>query len=334
MALLHSTPEVLPFSKYPFIATSLLGKLQNTLSSDIGDRKIEFSPSSIKSESFLTRLKLQSSQMLGVQFGPRTNIISRKLSSHHILIPIAGQMTIKSIGSDVELMPGQAALHLANEPLFIDWRPNSKAIVILINQSGLQQFDEASRLFDPKYLMAAASRRIIDLKQGPGMSLVNIVNMICTEAENNGTLLTKPSCLGFFEKLLFEAILGTRKAVKNQHAVGVPSCSPAQVKHALNFVNNNLRVDISIEDLTGVAGCSARTLQNLFSAQFGLGPMTYVKNLKLKMVRKDLLDASSDATKIGDIAAHWGFYHASNFTANYCRLFGEKPSQTLKAKAI
>lgn len=333
MALLLSSPEILPFSKHPFIATTALDHLQDTISSNIGERKIEFAPSNIQSESFLTRLQLPASEMLGVQFGPRTHIISNKLSSHHILIPITGQMTIKSIGSDVEITPGKAALHLANEPLYVDWRPHSKAIVIIITQSGLQQLDEASRLFDPKYLTAASNRRVIDLKQGPGMSLLNVVNMICTEAETNGRLLTKGSCLHLFEKLLFEAVLGTRQTVKNQHAVGIPSCSPAQVKHALNYINNHLRYDISIEALTEAAGCSSRTLQNLFSAQFGLGPMTYIKNLKLKMVRKDLLAASPEETKIGDIAAYWGFYHASNFTANYCRLFGEKPSQTLKTIA-
>jgi AraC-like DNA-binding protein len=35
---------------------------------------------------------------------------------------------------------------------------------------------------------------------------------------------------------------------------------------------------------------------------------------------------------VNEIAARWGFDHAGNFAADYRRLFGELPSQTLRGQ--
>jgi AraC family ethanolamine operon transcriptional activator len=34
--------------------------------------------------------------------------------------------------------------------------------------------------------------------------------------------------------------------------------------------------------------------------------------------------------RIGDVAARWGFWHFSQFSADYRRMFGELPSETLR----
>jgi AraC family ethanolamine operon transcriptional activator len=47
-------------------------------------------------------------------------------------------------------------------------------------------------------------------------------------------------------------------------------------------------------------------------------------------VRHDLCAHRSAPKKITAIAIHRGFWHMSQLTADYKRLFGETPSQTLR----
>jgi AraC family ethanolamine operon transcriptional activator len=89
---------------------------------------------------------------------------------------------------------------------------------------------------------------------------------------------------------------------------------------------------ISITDLCENLYVSRRTLQNCFHEVLGICPMTYLKALRLNAVRRALKDGAvrGDRT-VQDIAAAYGFWHMSQFAADYRRLFQELPSETLRA---
>ncbi|MBK7615207.1 MAG: helix-turn-helix domain-containing protein [Burkholderiales bacterium] len=74
-------------------------------------------------------------------------------------------------------------------------------------------------------------------------------------------------------------------------------------------------------------GVSPRKLLYCFKDVLGQNPATYIKAVRLNGVRRDL--ASLHATVL-DVAARWGFWHFSHFSADYKRLFGELPSETLR----
>lgn len=74
---------------------------------------------------------------------------------------------------------------------------------------------------------------------------------------------------------------------------------------------------------------SRRTLNQAFLHALGASPLTYVRNLRLIRVRRELQQAPQ-STCIADIAARWGFWHMSLFSRYYRDLFNELPSQTLR----
>jgi AraC family ethanolamine operon transcriptional activator len=51
--------------------------------------------------------------------------------------------------------------------------------------------------------------------------------------------------------------------------------------------------------------------------------------VRLNGVRRELRHGTAEL-RIGDVAARWGFWHQSQFAADYRTLFGELPSQTLR----
>ena len=100
------------------------------------------------------------------------------------------------------------------------------------------------------------------------------------------------------------------------------------VIRACEFVDSNLRAPIALMDLCEAAGVSTRALEYGFRDFYGLGPMAYVRNLRLCRVRHDLLDPAH-ADSVSSAARRWSFTHMGQFSHDYRALFGEVPSKTL-----
>jgi AraC family transcriptional regulator, ethanolamine operon transcriptional activator len=93
-------------------------------------------------------------------------------------------------------------------------------------------------------------------------------------------------------------------------------------------IDHRLTDGISVAEVCRRTGVSRRSLEAVFRSMVGMGPGTYIRNLQLNRVRRDLLSADRDAESIGDIAARYGVWHWSRFSQSYKLLFGELPSQT------
>jgi AraC-like DNA-binding protein len=100
------------------------------------------------------------------------------------------------------------------------------------------------------------------------------------------------------------------------------------VIRACEFVESHLRAPIALVDLCEAAGVSTRALEYGFRDFYDVGPMAYVRNLRLCRVRHDLLD---QADSVSSAARRWSFTHMGQFSHDYRALFGEMPSKTLAA---
>ena len=85
----------------------------------------------------------------------------------------------------------------------------------------------------------------------------------------------------------------------------------------------------SITEICKNVGVSKKVLQTYFQEIMGTSASHYLKAIRLNRVRRDLKQADPRTESVQDIACKWGFWHASNFTANYKTMFGELPSETL-----
>jgi AraC family ethanolamine operon transcriptional activator len=85
-----------------------------------------------------------------------------------------------------------------------------------------------------------------------------------------------------------------------------------------------------IDDLAWAADVSVRTLQTAFLDYYGVPPLRYLTLRRLHEVRDELRKADPDETTVTRIAARFGFWQFGRFAGQYRRLFGEKPSETLR----
>lgn len=115
-------------------------------------------------------------------------------------------------------------------------------------------------------------------------------------------------------------------------AVPFPAKARRVVALAREYIEQHPDRPITVLDLCQQTFTSRRTLQYCFEQVVGMSPAAYLKVLRLNSLRRELV-ATRGATTIGDLAARWGFWHLSQFSLDYKRLFGELPSETLRRSA-
>ena len=94
----------------------------------------------------------------------------------------------------------------------------------------------------------------------------------------------------------------------------------------------NPRETVTVSQLCRIAKVSERTLQYGFLEHFGVTPKTYLKSFRLNKVRRELWKSDPAYTRVNDVANLWGFWHMGQFAADYRKLFGELPSETLNRR--
>ena len=116
------------------------------------------------------------------------------------------------------------------------------------------------------------------------------------------------------------------EAPLGRHAV-----SRSQIIHmSMDFVDQHGGEFLSVEQLASAAGVSERTLRDAFQQYFGVAPVRYLNRRTLHLVRKALKTANPAATTVTEIATQFGVWELGRFARDYCALFGELPSETLR----
>jgi len=86
---------------------------------------------------------------------------------------------------------------------------------------------------------------------------------------------------------------------------------------------------ISVLALCSALGTSRRRLHYCFQEVLGTTPAKYLRMIRLNGAHRALRGGGA-ASSVQAVAAHWGFWHLSQFAQDYRRQFGERPSETLK----
>lgn len=128
---------------------------------------------------------------------------------------------------------------------------------------------------------------------------------------------------------LFENVIQPRLGIGKRESAIVLRTNLFQ--EALTYLEASNQ-EPSVEALADALGVSRRALEKAFKNTIGVSPGQFMLARKLTRVR-DALELKKGP--VIDIAWEEGFEHASRFSAQYARLFLEKPSQTLKrAEAV
>lgn len=97
----------------------------------------------------------------------------------------------------------------------------------------------------------------------------------------------------------------------------------------LEMITAHLAGRVTLGDMERWSGRSARTIQLAFRKRFGIGPIEWLRDRRLDLVRARLLAARNGET-VREIAAACGIHRPATLVPEYVRRFGERPSDTLR----
>lgn len=106
------------------------------------------------------------------------------------------------------------------------------------------------------------------------------------------------------------------------------------ISQARDYILGHPGEPTTILELCNYLHVSRRTLQNAFQNIVGVSPIQYLKAIRLNAVRRELLSQYSLNMTVQDAAMTWGFWHLSQFAADYHALFNELPSETLARRGV
>jgi AraC-like DNA-binding protein len=102
------------------------------------------------------------------------------------------------------------------------------------------------------------------------------------------------------------------------------------LRRAEAFLAAHMRTAVSLPEVAAVANVSLRTLTRAFHKKHGIGPIGFLRRLRMEAARRDLLAAEPGFESVTKVALRYGFAHLGRFAGEYRKAFAESPSETLR----
>ncbi|RFB84565.1 AraC family transcriptional regulator [Rhizobium leguminosarum bv. trifolii] len=227
-----------------------------------------------------------------------------------------GQMLLgQSHEADHFLVRG--ALH-RSQKLFLDWEQIRRTF---------------GQLFEAPLVGSLDLSPVIDGSTPAGHLVKNLVETMISGMLGDGILLQSPIAMTNLPQALAELLIRSvphRYSQRLEQAAFTPA--PRHIRRAIDFMHANIAEPITIAMIAQSANVSVRSLETGFRTFKGATPASYLRTLRLRAARKDLLDRSN-VQSIREICLKWGFVHAGRFSALYGSVYGESPRETRRRKS-
>jgi AraC-like DNA-binding protein len=170
-----------------------------------------------------------------------------------------------------------------------------------------------------------------DLTSMNGQSWLRLFHYASAEISAPHSLLRDvPAARQQLEQMLITGFLLSHRHNYTDALLGPQSAAaPFYVKRAEAFIEAHFAEPLSLADIAGHVGVSARSLQNGFQRFRGMTPMAFLRSIRLHHVHRALTIADPAISSVTEIALVCGFTHLGEFGTLYKRTFGVTPSQTL-----
>lgn len=204
---------------------------------------------------------------------------------------------------------------------------NFVALTFQVDQAALARAAIKTTAADPQTDIEFGRRHVFAANQGA--ALARFMTLCCTEIDDGNLTSGVGDLNRTYGQALKTLILQTFEyKPPASPRLGSNSIIPYYVHRAEEFIRANHVDDLSIATIAGAAGVSIRTLQAGFKNARDSTPMTFLRDVRLERVRRDLLIAGNKGWSVTQIATDHGFTQLGQFSKDYRSVFGELPSQT------
>ena len=105
------------------------------------------------------------------------------------------------------------------------------------------------------------------------------------------------------------------------------------ILHCRTLIEERDSESILVGELATNSGVSERTLRTAFNEYYGVGPIRYLQLRQIHLVHLALRVANPETESVTDVLLRHGQWEFGRFAKLYQQLYGELPSETLRAKS-
>jgi AraC-like DNA-binding protein len=158
-----------------------------------------------------------------------------------------------------------------------------------------------------------------------------VLEFLARDVLANADVAASPLVVEQTARLLGATLLTTFPNTVTERPAGTTSV-PTSLRRALAFIEEHAAEPVSLAQIAAAIHVTPRTLQATFRQRLGTTPTQYLRRVRLERAHRELLAADPVAgVGVTDIAHRWGFFHAGRFAAQYRKVYGNSPRQTLRS---
>jgi AraC-like DNA-binding protein len=265
-----------------------------------------------------------------VRFGRDIGLRSVEADSYHVAAPVSGVAESRiGLHEPIETTRERAAVFPVDVPIDIRWRGDCTQMCLHFPRVALERRLE-------QHLDRPLNKPIIfsptmDLTTPRGHSWVRMLHLANREARREQGLLGHPLAAKSIEAALVDGLLLAQPHNYSDALLhGTRVAAPRAVREAIELLEAYPDRAWSAPALASQAHVSVRALQEGFQRALDTTPMRYLREVRLRRVREDLLAATPDVATVGAIVHRWGILNQGRFAGAYRKRFGEAPSETLR----
>ncbi|MFI7114903.1 AraC family transcriptional regulator [Amycolatopsis sp. NPDC049868] len=246
-----------------------------------------------------------------------------------VLVPLSGLAEIRCGPDRVALTTDMACVVSPTDQVHMRWPSDCVQLIVRLERAPMEAC--LAELLGAPLRRPLRFAPAMDIRSGYGRSWCHALDLLVSELDRPGSLIEQSAVADRFENTLMSALLVGHEHNYTRMLKGEVSAAPTRaVSIALEWIEGHPKRLHTTASLAREADVTARSLQLGFRKHFNMGPMEYLREVRLRRVRDQLVAAQSDAVTVTEIAAEWGFLHGGHFAARYQRRFGERPSETLR----
>ncbi|MCH9687327.1 MAG: AraC family transcriptional regulator, partial [Deltaproteobacteria bacterium] len=268
--------------------------------------------------------------LLYCRYGGHIELEAPALPFTLLQTPIAGTSRMQRCGQTVDQDVRLGSMVDAGHDITVRFTPEAESLATIVEPAALSRMLGTLLGRHPTSPIAFELGSRIDATQTEGVH--DLVRMLARQIDSNSPVLASPLARKqIADHLLLQILYGQPHSYSKLLHRAPAAPAPRHVRRVEEHIEAHAEQPIRLEDLVAVSGVSARSLQVGFRRFRGTTPMGHLRRVRLHRAREQLASSDPSVATVTEIALRWGFPSLGRFSQNYRRIFGETPSQTLRA---
>lgn len=315
----------------------------------LNEHALSWSPGEV--DSVLYRLSTRRLTLMVLRYGPQVEVRPVPFDGFVLVqVPLRGRSIIESDGHTTSIGPGQVAIVAPQHDLRLCWSEHCEQLILRVPYGLAQEAAARAEVGGHTWPASQQFAPVTVLSNNLSAQWCSLVQSLLDHIVPDASLGQEgchPAWLDHLELGLALFLLtqarDTPECSSSHHLTTVsrsltdassPSdaCNePQALTAARNYITSRLWAPLALEDIAKASGTSARSLHTMCKKAFGVGPMTWLRDIRLDAARKELTHGAR--CSITDVATAVGFTHLSRFSAYYKDRFGELPRSTFASRS-